>query len=488
MITVPLWVAIVVGLLAAWSFLSRLLLPSVRWVWSRRINRLSARINRTLALKIPPIAMTKREVLIDRLVYDPRVMREVALYCEREGVPHAVALRKVEEYAREIVPAFSAYVYFRIGTALAKRLASLLYRVRLGHADFRGLRNVAEGASVVFVMNHRSNMDYMLVAHLISRRVAVSYAVGEWAKVWPLQQIIRAMGAYFVRRNSGDALYRRVLECYVRMAVEGGAVQAIFPEGKLSRDGTLGKPKIGLFDYMIRHFDPAGERDIVFVPVALNYDRVLEDRTLLLDVDGKDERRSGLAAMHQTMLFLLSQVQLRLRRKWYRFGYACANFGSPISLREYLARAGWRPQDLDAEERGRKVIALATELMQCVGRLVPVLPVSVICKLFVDDPQAALTEEEISTAVQRLHRQYESLGAHVYVPRGEAEYSVLVGLRMLRLRRFVIEESGRYRLNPQNEAAVRYYANAISHLTCGDGLSDLPGHKTRNLRPTDRQE
>jgi glycerol-3-phosphate O-acyltransferase len=67
------------------------------------------------------------------------------------------------------------------------------------------------------------------------------------------------------------------------MATEGGVVQAVFLEGRLSRDGKLREPKIGLLDYMLRDFDPERERDIVFIPAGVNYDRVLEDRTVLLD-------------------------------------------------------------------------------------------------------------------------------------------------------------------------------------------------------------
>ena len=101
----------------------------------------------------------------------------------------------------------------------------------------------------------------------------------------PLQQLIRALGGYFVRRNSGRGLYRRVLESYVAMAVENGVAQAVYPEGGLSRDGRLRPPKLGLIDYMLKAFDPEGPRDLLFVPVGINYDRVLEDRSLLLSLD-----------------------------------------------------------------------------------------------------------------------------------------------------------------------------------------------------------
>ena len=81
-------------------------------------------------------------------------------------------------------------------------------------------------------------MDYVLVAYLAASRSALSYAVGEWARIWPLQTLIRSLGAYFVRRRSGDPLYRRVLARYVQAATTGGVVQAVYPEGNLSRGGA----------------------------------------------------------------------------------------------------------------------------------------------------------------------------------------------------------------------------------------------------------
>jgi glycerol-3-phosphate O-acyltransferase len=464
-VELPLWLALAGGAVCAWFLASRLLLPGVRWYFRRRINKLATSLNQRLHLKIPTIAMTKREVLIDRLVYDPKVLRELTRYCETAGVPPEIALRQVQRYAREIVPAFNAYLYFRLGNRFGRAIVNMLYRVRLGHADTRALRQIPPNASVVFVMNHRSNIDYILVAYLASKRVALSYAVGEWARVWPIQQIVRSLGAYFVRRGSGNELYRRVLERYVQMAIDGGAVQAVFPEGGLTRDGLLRPPKTGLLDYMLRAYDPAGERDIVFVPVGLNYDRVLEDRTLLAEGGATAERRSGIAAVRNALAFIISQLWLRLRGRWYRFGYACANFGAPISLRSYLAHAGWDPSKLDREQRFQRVTELAADLMNAVGHIVPVLPVSLVAHVFIDAPELALSEEEIRTRALELQRRYEALGAHVYVPRSDADYSVLVGLRMLKLRNLVVEEDGRYRLNPAEVAVVRYYANAIAHLT-----------------------
>src|SRR6185295_8230356 len=147
-------------------------------------------------------------------------------------------------------------------------------------------------------------------------------AVGEWARIWPLQTLIRSMGAYFVRRNSRDPLYRKVLERYVGMATAGGVTQAVFPEGGLSRDGRLRPPKLGILDYMVRSFDPDGERDIAFVPVGINYDRVFEDRSFLLDLQPRGRKPSAGKAAGNTLRFVLRNLALAARNRWHRFGYA----------------------------------------------------------------------------------------------------------------------------------------------------------------------
>ena len=279
-VTIPLWVAVLVGVLAAVALIDRLFGPALGWWLRRRANRAIDELNQRLRLKIPPFKLARRRRLIEQLMFDPDILKAVEDEAEETGEPKSVTHARARRYAKEIIPSFSAYTYFRVGTALAKRLSTALYRVRLGAIDEARLYQVPDDASVVFVINHRSNMDYVLVTYLVSQSSALSYAVGEWARVWALQSLIRAMGGYFVRRDSSNALYRKVLARYVHLATASGVAQAVFPEGGLTRDGALRPPKLGLLSYMVSGFDPQGGRDIVFVPVGLNYDRVLEDRIL----------------------------------------------------------------------------------------------------------------------------------------------------------------------------------------------------------------
>jgi glycerol-3-phosphate O-acyltransferase len=463
MVTLPLWLFLLLVALSAWAALDRLLVPGARWYLRQRANRVIEELNARLPLEIRAFQRTKRQVLVDRLMYDPKVLEAAEAWSREQGVPRDVALARVGRYAREIVPAFNAYFYFRIGNWISRRVARLLYRVRLGYSDEAGLAAVPPQSTVVFLMNHRSNMDYILVTYLAMDRTALSYAVGEWARIWPLQTLIRATGAYFVRRSSGDPLYRRVLERYIHMATSSGVTQAVYPEGGLSRDGRLRAPKLGLLDYMLRGFDPQGERDLVFIPVGINYDRVLEDRTLLLDTVPDASRTPRKGAALTTLRFVGRNLRLMALSRWHRFGYACVNFGTPVSMRLWLGerRLDFRP--MDKEERSAHLEELGAELMGAVGAIVPVLPVPLVATVVLRAGEP-LSELELKVRAWRLMTELEAAGAQVYIPRRDQDYAIVAGLRMLLQRHIVEEKDGLYAARPEERPALAYYANSIAHL------------------------
>ena len=466
-VALPLWLVLLLSALAGWSVLVLLLAPGMRWFLRRRINRMIRHVSTRLAIELPSFKLTRRHALIDRVFHDPKVQAAAAAHAQSSGEPLPQVLRRVDRYAREIVPSFNAYIYFRVGYTLARALARLLYRVRIGFTDEAVLRDVSPQSTLVFVINHRSNMDYILVSFLAAERVTLSYAVGEWARIWGLQQLIRAMGAFFVRRNSGDPLYRVVLSRYVQMATEAGVTQAVFPEGGLTLDGKLRAPRFGLLDYMLKGFDEReaeGRRDLVFLPVGLNYDRVLEDRTQLLKLH-PDAPRPGRAKAVTTLLsFWRGQLWQALNGRWHRFGYACVNFGAPVSMRRWCRDHDLHFPGLSDEDRKREVGRVAEHLMRQIGQVVPVLPVSLVASLFVAAPGKRWSELELKSAMQRQMAALQAHGAHQYIPRQDQDYAFSVGLRMLVMRHIVVEDNGLFAAASDAAEILAYYANAIAHL------------------------
>ena len=461
-VSLPVWAFALLAFLAGWAVLDRLLRPAMRAVLRRRANRVIDELNTRLPLRIPSFKLTKREVLVDQLRFDPKVLEAAETFARETDAPREDVQKRVQRYAAEIVPAFNAWIYFRAGYAVARAVARTLYRVRIGSADDEGLAAIPDGATVVFVMNHRSNMDYILLSYLAAERTALSYAVGEWARIWPIQSLVRATGAYFVRRDAKDPLYRRVLERYVAMATAHGVPQAVYPEGGLSKDGALRPPKLGLLDYMLRGFDPGGARDLVFVPVGVNYDRVLEDRTLIQDRSPAQGNASSRETLLGTLRFVGQNLRLLATNDWHRFGYACVSFGSPLSTKAWLASRSLDLGAVSREDRFAAVQSLAGELMTRIARIIPVLPVSLVSGVFAAAPGRALSEIELKAEVLARWRTLEEEGAHVYVPRGDQDYAVTFGLRMLLSRHLVTVRNGLFEAVPAELPLLRYYANAIA--------------------------
>lgn len=484
-VAVPAWVLVLIAALAVWALYEHLLAPALRFLVTHPANQVIDELGERLRIGIRPFQRTKRQALIHSLLADRKVQAAAEQFARDKGVALPAALRRVERYAREIVPAFNAYLYFRVGYWIGRWISRSLYRVRLGYVDSEGLKSIEGSATVVFVMNHRSNMDYILAAYLAADQAALSYAVGEWARIWPLSALVRAMGAYFVRRNSKDELYRRVLERYIAMATEAGVPQAVFPEGGLTRDGRIREPKLGVIDYMMRGFRSDGEHDLVFVPLGINYDRVLEDRSLLRALDADAPRVGRARALWNTLAFAARNVRLMLASEWRRFGYACVNFGSPVSMRAYCRERGVDFQKLSGEERKRETAALGAHLMRSVGSIVPVVPVPLIATVFVSQPQQGLSSLELKGEVERLLEQLERAGARVYVPRRDFDYAIDVGLRMLLMRHLVDERDGLYAARPEELPLLRYYANSIAHLLGGEGAGGGSGRSVEMLSAGD---
>ncbi len=432
-VTLPLWLLILIALFAGVTFASHFLFPSVRWFFRRRLERVVARLNTRLDRPIEPFKLARRQDMIARLLYDPSVLEAVGEHAQTEGIPGNVALQEARTYAREIVPSFSATLYFGFAIRAARLISRVFYTVRLGKLD-AALETINPKDTVVFVINHRSNMDYVLITWLAASRTNLSYAVGEWARIWPFSRLIRAMGAYFIRRSSRNTLYRRVLARYVQMATEEGTTQAIFPEGGLSLSGEIGAAKMGLLSYIAAADMPQG-RDVVFVPVGLAYDRVLEDR-ILVRANLAGTRRFK-ASVGEALRFGGRIFWHILRRKFRGFGSAAAGFGAPISLRAHRG---------STEDLGAK-------LMQAISAVVPVLPVPLIAALLLRGVTSEGALLDIARAtITELTRQ----GAVLKLPK--ADSLLTSGLRPLIARGIVAAD-----LTILDGPLLQFYAAPMQH-------------------------
>jgi glycerol-3-phosphate O-acyltransferase len=428
-----------------------------------RIGRRALLHNRA---RIDRFKLASRKQVCARLIDDVRIGEAVREHAAGTGLSEEQVWKKVDGYVHEIVPFFNVVAYYQIGYRISGWLLNLFYKVSVDFAEPKAKERLPRDAVIVYVMNHRSNADYVLVSYALAGQVAISYAVGEWARAFPLEHVFKAFGSYFIRRRYREPLYHTVLERYVQLITREGVTQGIFVEGGLTRDGKLRPPKIGLLDYVLGiGRDEAYAGRLHVVPVAVNYDRVLEDRSLLreLEVNQGGRRPSRFVQAWEVGRYVWWNMARLFTRQWKRYGRAAVVVGAPIPLGPWFAEQ----HDLftlDKPERLARVQTLCDRLLERVGTLIPVTPVPLVCAAIQSFEGEFIARDKLLERIDEMRGVLRELNAGVVRQDRTAEELFDLAYRMLRMRRVIARTGAGYLVLPRGRPLVSYYANSVSHL------------------------
>src|SRR5712671_3969702 len=172
-------------------------LVAVLWLARKYADRLARRAALRFRSRIDRYKLARRKFVRERLIADPGVADAVRAHALENNVSEAAAWRTVHEYVTEIVPFFNIVAYYQVGYRIAKILLRFFYNVTVEHEDGAAPRRPPKDAVLVYLINHRSNADYIVVRYALAGQVALSYAVGEWARAFPLEHMFKAFGSSF---------------------------------------------------------------------------------------------------------------------------------------------------------------------------------------------------------------------------------------------------------------------------------------------------
>ncbi len=474
----------------------------VRWLVVRRLrgwmHQSAVRFVRRHHIRMEAARFIDRVWIREALAQDRAIEEKILEVARATGESHRLLRDRVDAYVEEIAPFFSLSAYYRFGASAAKRFLDFCFELVHEPGAFqRQAAEVPPNAVRVYVINHRANMDPAILAYALLHHVPMSYAVGEWALVWPLHTLFRMFGSYFVRRGEKDPLYHRVLERFIQLIASHGAVTGFFPEGALSRDGRLRRPRTGLLDYLIGLRREHPDRPIVFLPIGLNYDRVFEDHILVREKDGPipkataSERMRNLVGVIGWFPVLLGANLVKVATRSHRkFGNAAVVFGEPLHLDAWPGGAAIHT--LPDPERRVALEALGDELLRNrIGKVVPALPVPIFCTALLREPAGelgALRREVISVLAElrargapvRFGRAFDPILARrqqgnerlallddALIEAEEADVVIQLAttllLRRKLVRRVVTPAGPGVEAVAGAESLIAYYANSIAH-------------------------
>jgi 1-acyl-sn-glycerol-3-phosphate acyltransferase len=258
----------------------------------------------------------------------PELERELGILSRHYSRP-VTALRAQARSTLATIAANPRRPMYSVLSFIARNLLKRLFS-NIQTTGLDQLATVVREHTVVLVPMHRSHLDYILIgqelyAHNFNPPLV---AAGINLSFWPIGFILRSVGAYFVKRNARhDRLNSLVLRRYVKYLLRRGHLQEFFIEGGRSRSGKMLPPKLGLLSVMVDAYLKGLRKDIYFVPVAISYENVIEDRAFGEENTGRSKREENLVELVRARKVLRN-----------RYGEVLLNFGTPLSLAAFQAR------------------------------------------------------------------------------------------------------------------------------------------------------
>jgi len=338
--------------------------------------------------------LSHRRRLTQTIVASSVLQEAIADESRRLAVTAATAEDRARKFVWEIASDFS-YPVVRAGELLLARLWQRLYdRVEVHHAN--ELVKAAPGKGLVYLPNHRSHIDYLLLSYLVhAQGLALPHIAAGANLNFPIVgPLLRRGGAFFLRRSfKGEPLYAAVFREYLHTMLAKGFPIAYFIEGGRSRSGRTLAPKGGMLGMTVESFMREHPRPLLLVPVNFSYEKLLEGPTLVAELEGQPKERESLRAL------LLFARNLR-----HEYGSVYVNFGEPLSVDQFLDREapGWQAlQGEDQRNMARRLtLPLAREMAQRINSAVVINPINLFAMGIVPSPRHALDEGGL---VQQIH-------------------------------------------------------------------------------------
>jgi glycerol-3-phosphate O-acyltransferase len=365
-------------------------LPPERTV--RRLSRvLRTHFNRIREAVVGPDLSTRR-LLIDKVLASDPVRQAIVDTARRENLKEEDAWKKAHAYAYEVAADYS-HPAVRSASFLLTTVWNRIYRgVLVHHLD--KLKQAAPGFEVIYVPCHRSHMDYLLLSYLLYTKgiVPPHIAAGVNLNLPVIGTILRKGGAFFLRRSfRGNALYSAVFSEYVAQLIAGGFSIEYFIEGGRSRTGRLLPPKGGMLAMTLRAFLRDPSRPVLFQPVYIGYEKLMEGRSYLDELTGKPKEK-------ESIWHVLWGIPKVLRSN---YGQVVVNFGEPIRLADVLAEhaPAWDGTPIGEEEKpawlGDAIDTLATKVQININRAADVNPINLLALALLSTPKHAMGEADL---------------------------------------------------------------------------------------------
>ncbi len=339
-----------------------------------------------------PVIKSRQEMM-EKVLYHKNVLDTISQIVEEDRTDEKKLRRKAYGYFREIAADFSILYINYFNKAVQYLFRKIFNGLQYNIEDFKMIREASQAGPLIFMPSHKSHMDYLILSSMCyqNKIIPPHIVAGSNLLFFPMGKIFRRSGAFFMRRSfKGLKLYGTVFRQYVKTLINEGYSIEFFIEGGRSRTGKIVYPKMGILKYLIESIDEGYNKDMVFVPLTINYDRILEETSYLGEVKGKEKKAES------TIAFVKSRKLLRRK-----YGSVYLKFSEPVSFQSL------RQQYSDKED---PTMDIGIFITRKINETVVVTPFSLVTTGILMSASRGFTFDQIRERTGQLREYFTACG------------------------------------------------------------------------------
>ncbi|MDP1824979.1 MAG: 1-acyl-sn-glycerol-3-phosphate acyltransferase [Archangium sp.] len=355
----------------------------------------------TRAVFGPPAKDTAR--LIDEAMRDKTFQLAAQEVAAEKNKPMPVVLKEARKNFDSIAAKLSPS-YVGLFASILHQVFSRIYDgVEVDEAGLDRTMKAAAEAPMVFTPSHKSHIDYLVMSYVLWTRGyhVPLIAAGANLSFWPLGPFLRRSGAFFLRRSfKGDKLYTATFKAYLKKLVHDGVHHEFFPEGGRSRTGKLMQPKLGLFTWLVDAVMEGARNDLLFVPTAIDYEKVVEGASYKQELQGGEKKPEDLKALLSAPAVLTEN-----------YGRIYLRFDEPVSLAKLMAERGVTRETATEDQKKALVRALGHRVMYGISRVSTVTPHALLSSALLAHRRRGISVRDLTDRIVFLRGMATDLGA-----------------------------------------------------------------------------
>ncbi|MFP4158285.1 MAG: 1-acyl-sn-glycerol-3-phosphate acyltransferase [Desulfobacterales bacterium] len=377
-------------------------------------------INRHRNAITGPVLKSRLEIM-EEILTSPRMQKHVTEYANEHDVSIHLAQKEAARLLDEIASNYNLRVIRLFDISLRWIIRAMFDGMVVDYEGLNRIKQASKKGPLVLVPCHKSHLDYLIISFVFfhNNLPCPHIAAGKNLSFWPIGPLFRGGGAFFIRRTfRGDPLYPKVFASYLHKILEEGYHVEFFPEGGRSRTGKLLTPKVGLLSLLVDAYLQTDWEDVQFVPIYIGYDRVLEEKAYVHEMEGGKKKPETFGNVLRARKFLKK-----------KYGKIYINFHEPFSMNDYFGRQQSDYASADRQQQKSQLYAFGEKLISAINDISVVTPHAVIAAAILNCSQKRIYYRQLTahaeTYMNYLLTKDVKLADTLYVDRQNAFNSVL---------------------------------------------------------------